>query len=151
LKGIRMSWGIMPEARRRSLRPPGGTVSVIIACGGWNRAGSSANFGPADAESSGIRGEGRIMMRPGETTRITRRDVLAGGLASAGALLLHERWAPAAPSEDRPYGPFQMGLQSYSLRGIRRDGKPDLAKALAITRELGLSYWESAFTHLSPS
>jgi sugar phosphate isomerase/epimerase len=44
-----------------------------------------------------------------------------------------------------------MGLQSYSLRGIRRDGKPDLAKALAITRELGLSYWESAFTHLSPS
>ncbi|MGC8641748.1 MAG: sugar phosphate isomerase/epimerase family protein, partial [Isosphaeraceae bacterium] len=46
------------------------------------------------------------------------------------------------------YGPFKMGLQSYSLRGLTWDGKPDLMKALAVTRELGLHYWEAFPDHV---
>jgi sugar phosphate isomerase/epimerase len=41
-----------------------------------------------------------------------------------------------------------MGLQSYSLRGLTTDGKPDLAKALAATKDLGLHYWEAYPMHL---
>jgi sugar phosphate isomerase/epimerase len=42
-----------------------------------------------------------------------------------------------------------MGLQSYSLRGlVGPGGKPDLDKALAATRELGLHYWESYPAHI---
>ena len=83
---------------------------------------------------------------------MSRRRMLA---ASGGALaavsgsvgLLRSRGEaregapPAAPAE--PYGPFKMGLQSYSLRGYTANGKPDLDKALKVTRGLGLHYWES--------
>jgi len=40
-----------------------------------------------------------------------------------------------------------MGLQSYSLRGYNAGGKPDVEKALAITQELGLHYWEAYPAH----
>src|SRR5205085_5919049 len=42
----------------------------------------------------------------------------------------------------------QMGLQSYSLRGYTRDRRPDLLKALAVTKELGLHFWESYTAHV---
>jgi sugar phosphate isomerase/epimerase len=56
--------------------------------------------------------------------------------------------APPATPSGGPYGPFKMGLQSYSLRGIGPGGKPDLDAALAATRELGLHYWESYPAHI---
>jgi sugar phosphate isomerase/epimerase len=41
-----------------------------------------------------------------------------------------------------------MGIQSYSLRGLKRDGKSDLGKALEATKSLGLHYWESYPDHV---
>ncbi|MFO0906968.1 MAG: sugar phosphate isomerase/epimerase [Isosphaeraceae bacterium] len=72
--------------------------------------------------------------------------MLATGVAAAGALALG-RTALAAPPAG-PYGPFKMGLQSYSLRGYVHDGKADLDKALAVTKDLGLHYWESYPAHV---
>jgi inosose dehydratase len=75
-------------------------------------------------------------------SRPTRRDILAAGLAAAGALAagrpLRARDTPAPG----PYGPFKMGIQSYSLRNFK------LEKALELTRELGLKYWESYNAHI---
>jgi inosose dehydratase len=81
----------------------------------------------------------------------TRRDVLAGGLAAASALALAGSRVGAASPDDSPYGPFKMGVQSFSLRGYQRDHKADLAKALAVTQELGLKYWESYPDHVPVS
>jgi sugar phosphate isomerase/epimerase len=54
----------------------------------------------------------------------------------------------AAPTSDvGPYGPFKMGLQSYSLRGIGMGGKPDLDASLSATKALGLHYWEAYPQH----
>jgi sugar phosphate isomerase/epimerase len=80
----------------------------------------------------------------------TRRAVLAAGLSAAGAMVLGRVGAVArgATPAGGPYGPFKMGLQSYSLRGIGPGGKPDLDAALAATRELGLHYWESYPAHI---
>ena len=74
----------------------------------------------------------------------SRRDFLASGLAIAGALALGGRSALAgfAPADD--YGPFKMGLQSYSLRNYKAD------EALAKTKELGVHYWESYSAHTNP-
>lgn len=80
---------------------------------------------------------------------LTRRQVLAGGLAAAGALaagtsgLASSLMAP--PSAD---GLFKLGLQSYSLRGLTTGGKSDVRKALAASRELGIHYWESFTAHV---
>lgn len=82
-------------------------------------------------------------MRPETSRDWTRRDVLAAGLAAAGALALGRRVSAAPPTPDGPYGPFKMGLQSYSLRGYTKDNKPDTARALAVTKALGLHYWEA--------
>ena len=41
-----------------------------------------------------------------------------------------------------------MGVQGYSLRGHKHAGKPDLTKALAVTQDLGLHYWEAYPAHL---
>jgi sugar phosphate isomerase/epimerase len=60
---------------------------------------------------------------------------------------LQARAAGLAPTADLYY-PFKMGLQSYSLRGYTRDGRPDVSKALAVTRDLGLHYWESYTAHV---
>lgn len=69
----------------------------------------------------------------------TRRDVLAAGLAAAGALALGR---PARGDDGPGYGPFKMGIQSYSLRNFKLD------EALRKSKELGLRYWESYSAHI---
>lgn len=86
-------------------------------------------------------------MDTGSSRTLTRRDVLAAGCAAAGALILGGRVGAAQTPGDGPYGPFKMGLQSYSLRGLMTDGKADVGKALAATKELGLHFWESYPAH----
>ena len=80
-------------------------------------------------------------MSSGERDRDwTRRRMLATGCTAVGAMALggrsHAR-GPASGGSEEPYKPFKMGLQSYSLRGYTRNGRPDVAKALAVTKELG--------------
>ncbi|HEV2474879.1 MAG TPA: sugar phosphate isomerase/epimerase [Chthonomonadales bacterium] len=70
---------------------------------------------------------------------ISRRDFFAIA-AAAGVVVYGSGRAIAA--EDGPYGPFHMGIQSYSLRGYNTD------EALAKTVELGLSWWEAFPDHL---
>jgi inosose dehydratase len=81
----------------------------------------------------------------------TRRRLLATGCTAVGALAMG-RSALAQGSgsgeSEGPYHPFKMGIQSYSLRGYQHDGKPDAQKALAVTKELGLHYWESYIDHV---
>src|SRR3954447_14269110 len=81
----------------------------------------------------------------------TRREVLATGCATAGTLALGGISATAglrADDQDGPYRPFKMGLQSYSLRGYTRNGRADVSKAVAVTKELGVRYWESYTAHV---
>ncbi len=91
------------------------------------------------------------MTLPTNTRDLTRRDVLAAGLAATG-MLVAGRSATAIPAgvsgAADEYGPFKMGLQSYSLRGFTTDGHADLKKALAGTKELGLHYWEAFPAHV---
>ena len=73
---------------------------------------------------------------------LTRRDVLKTGLIAAGALAVGDlAWAGDTP-EPSPFGPFRMGIQSYSLRHFK------LEDALAKTKELDLHYWESFPAHI---
>ncbi|MDX2037719.1 MAG: sugar phosphate isomerase/epimerase [Isosphaeraceae bacterium] len=74
---------------------------------------------------------------------LTRRGALAAGLALAGSACV-ARSAFSALAEDKPYGPFKAGIQSYSLRGY------GFADALAKSKELGLHYWESYRDHIKP-
>ncbi len=81
-------------------------------------------------------------MRTEESRPLSRREVLAAGLAASGALAMG-RLAEAQPSTEKgPYGPFRMGIQSYSLRHFK------VGEALAKTKELGLHYWESYSAHI---
>ncbi|WP_435006546.1 sugar phosphate isomerase/epimerase family protein [Tundrisphaera lichenicola] len=84
-------------------------------------------------------------MIPDASQPLSRRDLLASSLAAVGTLSLLGRRIEAAPIG--PYGPFKMGLQSYSLRHYK------VEEALAKTKELGLHYWESynAHTPIDPS
>ncbi|WP_422930696.1 sugar phosphate isomerase/epimerase family protein [Singulisphaera sp. PoT] len=66
-----------------------------------------------------------------------------------GALSLGSQLRPAFA--EAPYGPFKLGLQSYSLRGYTKGGQADVEKALAVTKELGLHFWESYPAHVPPS
>lgn len=78
---------------------------------------------------------------------LSRRELLASGLAAAGALAVGGRLATGSSVLTRPdgeYGPFKVGLQSYSLRHY------DLAEALSKTKGLGLHYWESFRAHTNP-
>lgn len=80
---------------------------------------------------------------------LTRRDVLATGLAVAGLITAQgPAVTAAAPRREDNDGPFKLGLQSYSLRGYTTDGKSDVKKALAISRELGVHHWESYTQHV---
>jgi len=83
-------------------------------------------------------------MNPDHSQTPSRRDFLASGLAIAGTLALGGRSAIARVAPDGPYGPFKMGLQSYSLRHYKTE------EALARTKELGVHYWESYSAHTSP-
>lgn len=87
-------------------------------------------------------------MRPGNSSDLTRRDVLSAGLAAAGVLALGGRSLTARSILEGEYGPFKMGIQSYSLRGYTSNGRADLAKSLAVTQRLGLHYWESYNAHI---
>jgi inosose dehydratase len=82
---------------------------------------------------------------------LSRRDLLAAVLAAAGSLGLGgvglTKLAAAEPNA-HPYGPFKMGLQSYSLRGYKLNGKSDRTKALGLTEKLGLHYWEAYPEHI---
>jgi inosose dehydratase len=74
----------------------------------------------------------------------SRREFLAAGLAIVGGLSLGSRSSHAKLALAGPYGPFKVGLQSYSLRHFKTEG------ALAKTKELGLHYWESYSAHTTP-
>ncbi len=81
----------------------------------------------------------------------TRRRLLATGCTAVGALAMGRSalaQASRSSESDGPYHPFKMGIQSYSLRGYRHEGKPDVQKALAVTKDLGLHYWESYTDHV---
>src|SRR4051794_37699056 len=87
----------------------------------------------------------------GDQPRWTRRRLLATGCTTVGTLALGgvaRAGGAGSGEQDGPYHPFQMGLQSYSLRGYTRDRRPDLQKALAVTKELGLHFWESYTAHV---
>lgn len=77
--------------------------------------------------------------RPARGT--TRRDFLAAGLATAGALALGRTGLAAVLGD---YGPFKFGLQSYTLRNFK------FAEALEKSHQLGLGYWESFSAHTPP-
>lgn len=70
-------------------------------------------------------------------TEWTRRELVKAGIAG-GALMAGGR----AFADDKPYGPFRMGIQSYSLRGF------DFDTALEMTQKLGLHYWEAFQAHV---
>jgi sugar phosphate isomerase/epimerase len=86
----------------------------------------------------------------GRTPDLSRRRFLAGGLAAASALAASNAalgsLGGSAPSAAD--GPFKIGLQSYSLRGLTSGGRADVTKALAASRELGVHYWESYTAHV---
>lgn len=82
-------------------------------------------------------------MSHSESHGLTRRQALAAGAAAFGALA----FAPAmrlgrAADDSARFGPFKMGLQSYTLRHYK------LAEALAKTKELGVHYWEAYPGHM---
>ena len=85
-------------------------------------------------------------MRSDDRQELTRREAIGAGLAAAAGALALGRGLRAAPSPS-PYGPFKMGLQSYSLRGLTTDGKADVHKALHATKDLGVTYWEAYPAH----
>jgi inosose dehydratase len=95
---------------------------------------------------------GASSMSSEESDRVwTRRRILATGCTAVGALALggHSQAQGAGSGEsENLYHPFKMGLQSYSLRGYTRGGRPDVSKALAVTKDLGLHYWESYTAHV---
>ncbi|HLK58515.1 MAG TPA: sugar phosphate isomerase/epimerase [Chthonomonadaceae bacterium] len=71
---------------------------------------------------------------------LTRRAFLRNiALGAAGVALLS---TDAFAQVDNPYAPFQMAIQSYTLRGYKLD------EALAKTKTLGLKYWEGWDGHL---
>ncbi|MGQ0634083.1 MAG: sugar phosphate isomerase/epimerase family protein [Planctomycetaceae bacterium] len=55
------------------------------------------------------------------------------------------RLSPAADSPADPYRGFKMGIQSYTLRAY------PVERALELTRQLGLKYWEAYTNHLPVS
>lgn len=78
---------------------------------------------------------------PGRHTYSRRELLRATTLAAAGAALAPSL-ARGAHAQKSPYGPFKMGIQSYSLRGYKLEG------ALEHTKHLGLHYWEAFGAHV---
>ncbi len=75
-----------------------------------------------------------------KTHNLTRRAFLKTGVAGVAIASAIDRFALAG-ADDKPYGGFKMGIQSYSLRHYETD------EALAKTKDLGLRYWESFNKH----
>lgn len=74
--------------------------------------------------------------RNGRTQRLNRRELLAGSAMIAGGGLVTGLGRAAGAAEKSPYGPFKMGLQSYTLRAF------SFEDALKHTQDLGLHFWE---------
>lgn len=74
---------------------------------------------------------------------LTRRAFLRQAAFGAASLALLPEHACAA--QKSPYGPFRMGIQSYSLRAF------PIAEALAMTQKLGLKYIEIFPNHMPES
>jgi inosose dehydratase len=72
---------------------------------------------------------------------LTRRDILAAGVAGACGLAMGRPASAATRTLAGPYGPFKMGLQSYSLRAF------SFPEALQMTDSLGLDYVEAFPNH----
>jgi sugar phosphate isomerase/epimerase len=83
-------------------------------------------------------------MLPESPSTSSRRDFLAAGAAFAGAIALGVRPTRGDLLRAGDYGPFKMGLQSYSLRHYKT------AEALAKTKDLGVHFWESYSAHTNP-
>jgi inosose dehydratase len=121
-------------------------ASVQGKCGhrpGWGASGGLTGNSPVQGDISMASQHGKRAWN--------RREVLATGCTVAGALGL----GPMAYSgeyvardQDGDFSPFKMGLQSYSLRGLTKNGKADRAKALAASKALGIHYWESYPAHV---
>ena len=91
------------------------------------------------------------MSTGGNQREWTRRRVLAAGCAAVGTVAMGgaaRAGGQASAESQGPYAPFKMGLQSYSLRGYRSGGRPDVNKALAVTKELGIHNWEAYPEHI---
>lgn len=72
---------------------------------------------------------------------LSRRSLLqSAALGVAGATLANCETAFAL-ADSNDYGPFKMGIQSYSLRAFKTD------EALKMTQKLGLRYWEAFPAH----
>jgi inosose dehydratase len=76
------------------------------------------------------------------TQQLNRRDFLQAGVLGATAIAFSR--VSAADVKD-PYIGLNMGLQSYSLRAF------DTAKALEMTKSLGLKNWEAYPNHIPMS
>jgi inosose dehydratase len=76
------------------------------------------------------------------STPLTRRSLLRHAAGGAAGLLAASGWEAPAEAQKSPYGPFKMGIQSYSLRGFKLD------QALEHSNRLGLRYWESYAAHI---
>jgi inosose dehydratase len=72
---------------------------------------------------------------------LTRRSFLRSAAAGTAGLAASPLVA-AQPIESGSYGPFKMGLQSYSLRNY------PVGQALIETNRLGIRYWEAYPKHL---
>jgi inosose dehydratase len=75
---------------------------------------------------------------------VTRRRFIQTSVLSASLAGPLSRLTRSA-DDANPYGGFKMGIQSYSLRHFDTD------EALAKTKELGLTYWESFNKHFPVS
>lgn len=78
-------------------------------------------------------------------SKITRRELLGGMAVAAFSGVSLRAGAQFGRQPRGPYGPFRMGIQSYSLRAF------DFDQALEMTRKLGLRYWESFQAHIPPT
>lgn len=76
-------------------------------------------------------------MSANPNSRLSRRDLLGGMAALTGGATLFGLLSEAEAQGKSPYGPFKMGIQSYSLRAFNVDD------ALKHTQTLGLKYWEA--------
>jgi sugar phosphate isomerase/epimerase len=92
--------------------------------------------------------------REPDRQELTRREAIAAALAAAAGGLTLATGANAAPPQGigarkgtPAPAPFKFGLQSYSLRGYKKEGKTDTDKALQVTKQLGLNYWEAFPQH----
>jgi inosose dehydratase len=77
----------------------------------------------------------------------TRRQFIASGAAAAAVVAMGRSSSARDAGVDGPYGPFQVALQSYSLRGFTKGNKADVRQALTVTQELGLHFWEAYPAH----